>query len=317
MTTLGTTSHTSPRVARPSASRTAAILGIARTEAVRLVRHPAFLVGLAASLAGAFMKGEESWAGQNYFLVMQGWTTVWMGTLVAAALVAGRQRFLTSPDLFAATPSTPGDRVLGTALGLVAPALATAVAVAAVAVSIAADGGLIHGDPPYSVAVNPSLAEWAQPVLLVVVAGMLGILVAQLRRGRVAALIVATLATFVGGTAVWAFGAHPVRVLHPFMFPSLYQRLPANFSPESWVQGGLPLLAPDEHADRWRQVRFDTGALGWHLVYLTGLILVGLWAANRLADRSERSAVGWAARAGTPLVLVGGVAQILTAGIAG
>lgn len=65
----------------------------------------------------------------------------------------------------------------------------------------------------------------------------------------------------------------------------------------------------------WREVHNDVDALGWHLVYLAGLILVGVWVAARLADRGDRPPLRWPAAAGIPLVLVGGVAQMLTAGV--
>lgn len=305
-------------VAGAGRSRRRCILATAGVEAGRMVRHPAFLFGLAGTAAQiALGRGSEEWSGQSHYLSSVAWVFTWVGALVAAALAAGRQRFASDPELFAGTPVTPADRVLGTALGLVGPGLAAALAVVVAAVVNARAGGFVLGDEPYSRAMTPSLFEWAQPVLLVLLAGVVGIALAQLGRGRLPALIVAAMALFFGGTAIWAFQAHPLRVLHPFMFPAYEERLPASFDPAAWDRSDPPLNAPDEYNPFWKAIRFDTGALGWHLVYIAGLVLLGVWLAARMADRDgDGSRTRWLLLAGIPLVLIGGAAQVLTAGVA-
>ena len=295
------------------------MLVLARIEAGRMVLHPAFLVGLAATVASlTIRRGTEDWAGQGYYTAATAWTFLWMGTLAAAAMVAGRERFVADPDLFPATPATAADRVLATALGLLGPALVAAATVAAIAVLKVRAGGFVVGDEGYSRAINPSVFEWVQPVLLVVLAGVVGITVAQLRRGRLAVLLVLILAVYIGGMMIWAFQAHPVRVLHPFMFPSYEQVLPDSFTPGAWRPGDPPLIPPGEFSTNWHVVRFDPAALGWHLVYIAGLIVLGTAVAVRLADRYERSArAPGLLLVGLPLLVVGGVAQILTAGLHG
>lgn len=311
--------RTTSSVAERHQARRHATLAIARVEAARMARHPVFLIGLAASVIQITFRPEyEDWAGQNHFESWVAWTFTWIGALVAAALTAGRERFASEPDLFPATPATPADRVLGTALGLLGPAAAATLAAAFAASMNARTGGFELGDQGYSRSVTPSVLAWAQPVLLVVLAGVLGIALAQLRRGRLPALMVAVMAVFVGGSVIWAFSGHPFRVLHPFMFPAYEQRLPDSFDPAGWGAGDPPLNAPDEHTSFWQAIRFDTGALGWHLVYVAGLILLGIWVAARLADRDEGGRRSlWLVVAGLPLLLVGGLAQILTAGMNG
>lgn len=306
-------------VAERHQARRRSILATARVEAGRMARHPVFLVGLAATVGQIMIRpGAEDWAGQSHYESWTAWTFAWIGALVAAALAAGRERFAGEPDLFPATPVTPGDRVLGTGLGLVGPALAASLAVASVAVMNARAGGFDLGDGGYSRSLTPSFFEWAQPVLLVVLAGVVGIALAQLRRGRLPALLVAVMAIFLGGTVIWAFQDHPARVMHPFMFPAYEQRLPDSFEPIGRGAGDPPLIPPDEHTDVWRAVRFDTGALGWHLVYVAGLILVGVWIATRMADRREHgSRARWLVFAGLPLVLIGATLQVVTAGTSG
>lgn len=307
---------TRPRARLDHEARRAPIVALAGVEAMRMVRHPAFLLGLAVTLLTCLLgTGQESWAGQTYYLHTVAWTFTWMGMLLAAALVAGRQRFLSDPDLFPATPVTGRDRVLATALGLVGPTVVAALAAALVALSNIRDGGYVLGDPGTSRAVVPPFAEWAQPVLLVALAGVVGIAVAQLRRGRLAVLGLLLFATFVGGEAVWMFQAHPVRVLHPFMYPSYETKLAASYTPEGWGAGDPPLIAPGEFNSTWRAQQFDTAALGWHLPYVVGLILLGVWWAMRTADRRERAPARWLVAVGATLVLLGGTAQILTAGV--
>ncbi len=316
MTTLttGQSGVTDGRLARRHA-----VLATARVEAGRMTRHPAFLVGLAGALSQVMLRpGAEDWAGQSHYLSSVAWTFVWVGTLVSAALAAGRERFVDDAEVFPATPATPGDRVLGTALGLVGPALATGVGVAVAATGNVLAGGFDLGDEGYNRSVTLSVLDWVQPVALVVLAGAVGIALAQLRRGRLPALIAAVLAVFLGGTMIWAFQVHPVRVLHPFMFPAYEQQLPDSFDPAGWRPGDAPLNPPDDYNAHWRAVRFDDAALGWHLLYVAGLVLVVVWVAAWMADRGEdRPRSLWLVRAGLPLLLLGGVAQIVTAGVNG
>lgn len=315
---MSTTTVAMPPTGQDRPSRGRPVFAIARVEGARLLRHPAFLVGLAASVASSQLNsGVEAWPGQNYYATTVAWTFVWVGTFVAAALVAGRQRFLSDTELFPGTPATPGERVLGTALGLVGPTLATAAAVAAVAAVTVSDGGFVHGGGGYARRITPHLFEWLQAVLLVVLAGVVGIAIAQFWRGRLAALLAVGLLTFFSGSAIWAFQAHPVRVLHPLMYPAYEVRLPDSFNPQAWGRARPPLTPPDQDFSAWRETRFDTAALGWHLVYLGGLVLVSVWLATGMADRGERPTARWLVIAGSALVLVGGVAQVFTAGVNG
>lgn len=289
-------------------SRYPTILALARVETVRLTRHPAFLVGLAATLIAISLRSDE-----DPYVRVAAWGFTWMGTLVAAALVAGRQRFLNDPDLFPATPATPGDRVLATTVALMGPTLAVALAMV-VALAIH-DGSLVVGEGGYYREVSVAAAVWLQAVLLVVLSGVVGIVVAQLRRGRLAVLVLLMFFMFVGGAWVWAFQAHPFRVLHPFMYPSYEVELPTSFTAEGWSVGDPPLNPPDQYNRRWREIRFDTAALNWHLLYVAGLILFGTWWARRSPDRREGAGGRWLLMAAVPPMLAGGIAQIVTAGV--
>lgn len=314
---MSTTSASGPPTVENRPFRRRPFAAIARAEGTRLLRHPAFLVGLAVSLAAPRLNsGPEAWPGQHYYETTVAWTFVWVGTVVAAALVAGRERIVSDTELFPGTPTPPGARVLGTALGLVGPAVATAAAVTAVAAVTVSNGGFVHGGGGYARRITPHLFEWLQPVLLVILAGVVGIAIAQLRRARLATLLAVAILTFFGGSAIWAFQAHPVRVLHPLMYPAYEVRLADSFTPDGWGPASPPLTPPDQDFSAWRETRFDTAALGWHLIFLGGLVLISLSLAIRMADRGEHPARLWVVVAGAALALLGGVAQVLTAGVA-
>ena len=297
-----------PAAARQQPRR-ATILALARVETGRLLRHPAFFLGLAATLAVIVLR-----SAADPWISIVAWAFAWMGVLVAAASVVGRQRFLADPDLFPTTPATPGDRVLATSLALIGATLVSATAMV-FAVAAVNDGGLVVGGNGYFREVTPAVAVWVQPVLLVALAGVAGIVVAQLRRGRLAVLVLLVFLMFVGGVGIWVAQQHPFRVLHPFMYPSYEAELPASFTPEGWRAGDAPLNPPDQYNGTWREIRFDTTALQGHLLYVGGLILLGTWWANRAADRGEPDSARWMVLAAVPLLVVGGVAQILTAGV--
>ncbi len=290
-------------------SRYATIHALARVETVRLVRHPAFVVGLATTLIVIFLR-----SGADPYVRVVAWAFTWMGTLVAAALVAGRQRFVSDPDLFPGVPATPGDRVLATTVALVGPTLAAALAMVVALVAIHG-GDLVLGEGGYYREVSVATAVWFQSVLLVALSGVVGIVVAPLRRGRLAVLILVVFFMFVGGAWVWAFQAHPFRVLHPFMYPSYEVELPTSFTAEGWSVGDPALNPPDQYNRRWREIRFDTAALNWHLLYVAGLILFGAWWARRSADRGEGAGGRWLLMAAVLPMLAGGIAQIVTAGV--
>ena len=297
-------------------SRGRSMLSLARVEAGHILRHPAFLLGLVVVVLAIATVPEDWVDGQFLALTQAVIVAMGIGTLIAAALVAGRQRFLSEPDLFPATPATRADRVLATALGLVGPAFAAAAVMAVVGVRAAVTDGFLRGSRNYAKAVTPTAAEWLQPAFLVLLAGVVGICVTQLPRGRLPVLIAVGAVFFVGGTAgVWAAQElQPLRVLHPVMSPEYEQERGKGFTPTGWAPGDAPLREPDGQAAGWRSVHFDTAAMAWHLVYLTGLIAVGVRVGTRMADRDGPPVASWLGRAGVPLLLVGAAPQIITAG---
>ena len=92
------------------------------------------------------------------------------------------------------------------------------------------------------------------------------------------------------------------------------RRLPAGVTPAVWGPSDPPLRSPDQETPYWRPVHLDGGAVAWHLVYLAGLVPIGLRTAVGLAEREERPAPRWLTTAGVSLLVLGGGAQGLSAG---
>lgn len=292
-----------------------AALALARVESVRVVTHPATLVrALATALLvnrGFAVDPSTSWAGADYSTVLGSWFPLWLGLLIAGALTAGRGRMLDDPDLFSGVPVPPATRVAATIVALLTPALLACAGVAVTAAAVDGRGGFHLGTRPYSDAVFPPFVEWAQIPLTVLLAGVVGVTIAQLPRWRMGALLAASTLTFLGSSAIWIWGATPLRTYFPFMFRAQEHELPASYQATDWNAGDDPLIFPNEYTDRFREVHLDSAASLWHLVYLAGLILAVAWLAIHLAGGGRRWR--WLA-AGVPIAVVGGVAQFVAAG---
>lgn len=303
-------------VAATGAPAVRPVIHLASVEAWRLIRHPAFLAGLAisgvAQVTVSLSEGpsSESWAGQLYYVWTTGWVWLWVGTMIAAACIAGRNRWLAEPDLFPGTPITTSGRLAATALAVAGPVVVAMIAVVGSNALAGRDGGFDLGDAPYTAPTMPPLVQSVQVVALVALAGLVGISVTRVRHARLVALVAITAATWVGVFAIWMFGIRPVRTLHPFMYPA-YEAKAADGAATDWVAGNPPLLMPNAEVS-WREVRFDTAAMWWHLGYLAGLMVLVLALATRATEDSPR----WRPLLAVALVLtVGcGVVQTLLAG---
>jgi hypothetical protein len=292
--------------------RLAPVVQLAVVEGLRMVRHPVFLVGLALVLLGIVQgaTAEEGWSGQAAYVLMTGWSVLWSATMLAAGLVAGRQRFVGDADLFPGTPIGPSARAAACVLALAGPAAVTAVAAAAFGVRFGLVDELTAGEPPFTTSLGLGPLQFAQPVFLVVLAGAVGVLIAQLRGGRLPVLVATVVVTIYSGLAVWMFGVHPLRVLVPFMMPIHERIIPGP--PANWTTDDPPVMPPNQYSDTWRAVHVDTLALAFHLVLVVGLILLAAWGACRLAG-SERPP-RWLARVGVVLAVGGAVLAVVTAG---
>jgi hypothetical protein len=81
-------------------------MAVARVEAGRVLRHPAFLAGAAATLRCCCEHASRGCRGmRGNYLAQFACALLWIGTLAAAALVAGRQRLLAEPDAAGRAPA--------------------------------------------------------------------------------------------------------------------------------------------------------------------------------------------------------------------
>ena len=104
----------------------------------------------------------------------------------------------------------------------------------------------------------PPLVEWLQQPLLVLLAGVVGIAIAQLPKARLGALLVVSTMTFMGAFDIWAVERGPDPLLHPFLFVAREHRLPLDYRVSNWTPGDSPLRLPDQDTHYYREIRFDT-----------------------------------------------------------
>ncbi len=158
-------------VAATGAPAVRTVIHLASVEAWRLIRHPAFLAGLAISGFAQVMfslsegPSSESWAGQLYYVWTTGWVWLWVGTMIAAACIAGRNRWLAEPDLFPGTPITTSGRLAATALAVAGPVVVAMIAVVGSNALAGRDGGFDLGDAPYTAPTMPPLVQSVQVVV--------------------------------------------------------------------------------------------------------------------------------------------------------
>ena len=148
---------------------------LARLEALRIVRHPAFLLGLLGTLF-TLLQERDADMQQYWMLNGQAFVTLGVGTFLAACLNAGRVHRDGADELYAAAP-TPADA--RTRALLLAPAAAAAVTTFLTAVAwllaVGPDGRIaIEGET-----LAPSLLSAAQVPLIVAAFGALGVAVGR------------------------------------------------------------------------------------------------------------------------------------------
>lgn len=149
---------------------TAALL--ARFEARRIARHPAFLVGLAFTLYVTLSSTAGSMVADSYInLTGLALMPLGLGTLLASHLGAVRARRAGAEELLTPAPTSPVVRTTGHLLA-VAGAFAFALALSAAGAALGAAWGVFALRPP-------GLAEFLQGPLAVAGAGMLGVALAR------------------------------------------------------------------------------------------------------------------------------------------
>lgn len=223
-----------PRTSVPVA-RHSVVLALARAEAVRLVRHPIALVGLALTIF--MLVGPQPGRSAVAFDSLTTATTFVYGVFVffAANLLATRDRRAGAEHMLTATATRAFDRVLALCLAALGPTLLAAVVVGIAAWAYDARDFLV---------VPPSFWQLAQGPVTVLGAALLGIMVAR-----------------------WApYPGAPVLVMVAVVAWNVY----VNNSETTRSVGMYTSWAVWEN-DNGGWGGMEPGSPGWHVVYLLGL----------------------------------------------
>lgn len=272
-----------------------ALLALWRVEGRRVLFHPTFLLGWALSatffVVASTTDGND--AGLVYTLFTQwGLVPAAAGTFIAANLCALRSRRHRTDELFAAAP-------LSVAARTVASLLAVAWAVGACVVLLGGSVLLLQLWNGAAVAfpegvryLTPSPIEVVQGPAVVAVFGAFGVLVARWIPTRaMAPLAIIAMFTQMLGVS-WSL-AWPARWFHPIAWHQL---------PGRWVDTG-----PNEGYQIFEG--FHVAALGWHVLYLVGVVVVlGALAVRRHGPHAGARA---ALIAGLAVAAAGGTLQTL------
>lgn len=263
---------------------------LAVAEAVRLARHPVFLVGCALTVALLVVTRHDA---NGVYLGLTGGAGMGpgLGLLLATNLAALRARTDDAEELLGAAPVDVVDRTRALALATLLPAAAATAVGVVTGAAIAASTGIPVDFASGTRDAWPTVVELLQVPAFVVAAGVLGVALGRWFPYRLASLAV--------GIALFFL-----------LIPTFY------WTPTGWVARLAPLR---DHSDvhHWVQVTpgsghnvvngFDRVGLAWHVAYLAGIAL--LLAGLALARHSNAPAVRRLAALGATVAVVGGVAQ--------
>ena len=167
MTATAVVLELTPRIATPRRI----VTSLARIEALRIVRHPAFLLALLGTLY-TLIQERGADMQQLWMLNGQAFVTLGVGTFLAAFLNASRVHRDQADELYAALPTSAGTRTGALLLSVLAAAgVAAVVAAVAWLLAVGSDGTIVIDLE----ALSPSLLEPAQVPLIVAAFGTLGV----------------------------------------------------------------------------------------------------------------------------------------------
>jgi hypothetical protein len=267
-----------------------AVRRLAIAEAVRLVRHPAFLAGCGLTVAMFVVSGDEP---NSLYLGLTGAAGMGpgLGLLVAVNMATLRARADDAEELLDAAPVDVADRTRALALATVVPAAAATVVALVAAAAIAASSGMPVAFTSGTRDAWPTVVELLQVPTFVAASGVLGLTLGRWCPSRLVSL---------------AAGIALFFLLIPTFF----------WTADGWV-GRLAPLRDHSEVSHWVQVDpgsgynvvagFDRPGLAWHSAYLVGIALV--LAGVALARHAGAPALRRPLVAGAALVVIGSVAQ--------
>lgn len=278
-----------PLVTAAPADRSA-IVALAGIEARRYATHPAIWLGWLATVAVAVLERND-WPGGAYEQVVPlSFAFLALGTFAAAVQAGARDR---APLAAEAVLDAP-ERATARLLGLAAPAALAALTALGTWVAAAIEGGFWLGDTPRRTdTANYSALELLQPVLLVVLAGALGLAVGRSRRGLVAGVVLAVVAWTALFPLYWVWNSDALYPAAPIQTMPLRVRLPFGQSivdtPADWF-----VERPTRYTSRYTRTLVHPPTVALHHLYLCALIAVaaaGVSERRRLAIRCGGLAV--------------------------
>lgn len=274
------------------------VLALAGLEARRYARRLSIWVGWAATIAVAAFSHPD-WSGGSYEQVIPvSFGGLALGTYVAAVRTGGRDVDAEAGPLAEDAPIDGDVRATARLLGLAFPVALTLVTAIAMAVVTRVEGGFWLGEAPRRTdsAVH-SLAELAQPVLLVALAGVAGVGVGRLLPRTVLGIVLGVFVWTALFPLCWMWNGDTLYPLAPVQTMPLRMPLPdvhhLTDAPEAWW-----VESPNIHHRQFHRQWAHQPTVLLHGVYLLGLL--GVVSAPSLMSR--RSAV---ASAGVALVAVG------------
>lgn len=271
--------------------RADAVRRLAVLEAIRLLRHPAFLAGCAMTVL--YFVATRDNANAAYLGVIGGGALgPGLSAMIAANLATLRERADGAEELLDPVPLGAADRTRALAYAVLAPALVSSVVVTAVGAMTAALWDMRVAFVDGHREAWPSAVELLQVPTFVLVFGLLGIVLGRWWPYRLAGLVV--------GIA-WFF----------LLIPAFF-----------WTPGGVvghlsPLLDHSEvhHWVQWTPdlgynvvTGFDRVGIAWHGLYLVGIALALTGAA--LARHTRAPLVGRLVTVGLVVAVGAGYAQL-------
>jgi hypothetical protein len=297
------TAATVPAAIRPHVTRDA-VVALARVEARRALRGPAFWIAIALTAFFAYESRGLDWQGGTYSAFLLAFSPLAAGIFAAGVLAGGRDRGRADRSSVAeAAALDDSERAIARLLGLVPLVLIGAVLVVGTAIGSRIEGGFWIGNRPGRTdsAVH-GVAEILLPILILAVGACVGVAAGRAFRRRAPVIVAGLVVWFLLFGAYWALQWAPVVYVVPTQVQPIWVEIEGNATDPSTFPADWLLANPDGPGDEWQRVLVHEPLTAWHDVYLAGLAVL----AAGLAIRS---------RTGCRLAMIGG--GVIVAGIVG
>ncbi len=249
------------------------VVVLAGLEARRYATRVSVWAGWAATVALAIWH-RSPWPGGAYVdVVPLAFAPLALGVYVAAVRIGGRDGEPAGGGVADAAPLGPTERAAARLLGLAAPVLLTALTVLGVAVVSRVEGGFWLGEGARRTdTATHTPAELLQPVLLVALAGALGVAAGRTIRHTVIAVAIGVFVWTALFPASWVWNGPVFYPVAPVQTMPMAIRLPdvrrLTDTPVGWF-----VEAPTRYQRDFTHQRVHLPTVAFHDVYLVGLLL--------------------------------------------